>query len=474
MALGMSKYLKQKILNTFLRPETIWPWPGPFFSPDGLKNNWAQVETGESVTNAKFIEDYSSWDVLSLPPQDEDRIFQPKLVYVMLFGSDPGADWTYDQAYVQNTKPKILAQVRASHVRSGNNSDPLYIGNNSFGIWGDYLEVDKRSKDKPTKTSKLVDSPSAPSYITPDDPGYFVNSQGVIFPYPEPVFGQLYTDIYASNMVDLTFTDCPAAVITHVGIFDALSGGNMLFYGPLDQPVSTSLGQSLVIPARSIRVYCQNNDLEYDFANGEDALAMGSPTWYSDHLDETILRNGKASKGFDPQIWYLTDVSEGMSWEFQRRILGVTLGGGAEMNAAMAGSGTGLFPWSLGFHAGVFPQQQPGWAFKNGDQDIFTDVSGATAIDSTAVLNVEVRVPIVNYEQMPYWYIPSRTTFNPGGVVKNITLCTWVHADRFDLTFFSHQMKPMPLFQVNLSTPQRLDSADWLHIKPGDLAVQLK
>jgi hypothetical protein len=59
-----------------------------------------------------------------------------------------------------------------------------------------------------------------------------------------------------SNSAEITFPgeDMPAVTVTHVGIWDALTGGNLLYYGPLGQPRSVIAGQPFAFAAGELVV----------------------------------------------------------------------------------------------------------------------------------------------------------------------------------------------------------------------------
>lgn len=48
----------------------------------------------------------------------------------------------------------------------------------------------------------------------------------------------------ATNSATVTFTNMPAVTVTHFGLFDAVTTGNLLAYGALSAPVPVSSGQS--------------------------------------------------------------------------------------------------------------------------------------------------------------------------------------------------------------------------------------
>lgn len=57
-----------------------------------------------------------------------------------------------------------------------------------------------------------------------------------------------------SNDIALTFPQASASwgLVTHFALFDAPSGGNMLFFGALSQSVSIPLGAQRIFPAGSL------------------------------------------------------------------------------------------------------------------------------------------------------------------------------------------------------------------------------
>lgn len=57
-----------------------------------------------------------------------------------------------------------------------------------------------------------------------------------------------------SNGAALTFTNLPAATITHAAIFDAATAGNMLYYGALTAARTVVAGDSLTIPIGDLDV----------------------------------------------------------------------------------------------------------------------------------------------------------------------------------------------------------------------------
>lgn len=59
-----------------------------------------------------------------------------------------------------------------------------------------------------------------------------------------------------SNSADITFPTATAdwGTITHFAIFDASTGGNMLYYGQLTSSVTVNSGQQLTIPAGNLTI----------------------------------------------------------------------------------------------------------------------------------------------------------------------------------------------------------------------------
>lgn len=54
------------------------------------------------------------------------------------------------------------------------------------------------------------------------------------------------------NSNTITFSALPASVATHYGIFDAVSGGNLLAYGQLTTPIVSEAGDSAIFDTDSI------------------------------------------------------------------------------------------------------------------------------------------------------------------------------------------------------------------------------
>lgn len=58
----------------------------------------------------------------------------------------------------------------------------------------------------------------------------------------------------ASNSGDITFSSMPAATVVAVGVLDASSGGNLLYYKTLSSSITTAAGDEIIFPAGNITV----------------------------------------------------------------------------------------------------------------------------------------------------------------------------------------------------------------------------
>lgn len=58
----------------------------------------------------------------------------------------------------------------------------------------------------------------------------------------------------SSNSADVNFTGMPAATITHFGIFDASTAGNLLYYGAFTASKTVNSGDTLTVPSGSLTV----------------------------------------------------------------------------------------------------------------------------------------------------------------------------------------------------------------------------
>lgn len=57
-----------------------------------------------------------------------------------------------------------------------------------------------------------------------------------------------------SNSGTVTFSGMPAATVTHFGIRDASTAGNLLYWGPLSASKTTSSGDTLTVSASGLTV----------------------------------------------------------------------------------------------------------------------------------------------------------------------------------------------------------------------------
>lgn len=57
-----------------------------------------------------------------------------------------------------------------------------------------------------------------------------------------------------TNNAVVTFTAMPAVTSTHIGIYDASSAGNLLYWGPLTSSIITNSGDTVKFNASSITV----------------------------------------------------------------------------------------------------------------------------------------------------------------------------------------------------------------------------
>lgn len=53
----------------------------------------------------------------------------------------------------------------------------------------------------------------------------------------------------------ITFTNLPAGTFSHWGIFDALTGGNLLHFSEFEIPISRTAGQGIAIASAKLNIY---------------------------------------------------------------------------------------------------------------------------------------------------------------------------------------------------------------------------
>lgn len=61
-----------------------------------------------------------------------------------------------------------------------------------------------------------------------------------------------------SNNAAITFPAMPAVTVTHFGAYDALSGGHLLFFGPLTAPKALSAGEAPSFPISAFTFQIDN------------------------------------------------------------------------------------------------------------------------------------------------------------------------------------------------------------------------
>lgn len=57
-----------------------------------------------------------------------------------------------------------------------------------------------------------------------------------------------------SNDADIVFPNMPEVTVTHIALYDAASGGNMLYHGPLSTPQVVASGNTFVFSAGDIDI----------------------------------------------------------------------------------------------------------------------------------------------------------------------------------------------------------------------------
>lgn len=57
-----------------------------------------------------------------------------------------------------------------------------------------------------------------------------------------------------SNSGTLTFSSLPAATVTHIGVYDALTSGNLLYHGGLTSQVVTTSGSDIEFAAGNFSI----------------------------------------------------------------------------------------------------------------------------------------------------------------------------------------------------------------------------
>lgn len=105
------------------------------------------------------------------------------------------------------------------------------------------------------------------------------------------------TGTITSNSAPLSFTGLAATVATHFAIFDAVTGGNMLFFGPIAAPISVSVGGTISFASGIVVVHydgLSSYRLGGAVLNWLRGTAMLTPPTglYLSHSSTPVLRNG--------------------------------------------------------------------------------------------------------------------------------------------------------------------------------------
>jgi len=58
----------------------------------------------------------------------------------------------------------------------------------------------------------------------------------------------------ASNSAQISFASMPASTVTHIGIYDSGSGGNLLIHGALSSPVTVALNDTFTIEINDLDI----------------------------------------------------------------------------------------------------------------------------------------------------------------------------------------------------------------------------
>lgn len=78
----------------------------------------------------------------------------------------------------------------------------------------------------------------------PDEDDSGVEVTGGSYARQEITFGSV-SDGEVSNSAAITFSAVPEATITHIGVYDAVTSGNLLYHGALSSQVITSSGSDV-------------------------------------------------------------------------------------------------------------------------------------------------------------------------------------------------------------------------------------
>ena len=58
----------------------------------------------------------------------------------------------------------------------------------------------------------------------------------------------------STNSAEETFAAMPAGTFTHFGVLDALTVGNLLYFGELDESITVNAGDDIVFPIGSLSI----------------------------------------------------------------------------------------------------------------------------------------------------------------------------------------------------------------------------
>jgi hypothetical protein len=98
------------------------------------------------------------------------------------------------------------------------------------------------------------DTPHVALYTAnPADDGSGAEVAGGSYARQDVTFGAVSNKSMSNNAM-VSFTGLPAATITHWGIKDAVTGGNLKVYGVLDQSITTIAGDEVNFPIGNLVV----------------------------------------------------------------------------------------------------------------------------------------------------------------------------------------------------------------------------
>ena len=123
----------------------------------------------------------------------------------------------------------------------------------------------------------------------------------------------------AVNTNVLAFSNMPVGTWTHAAIFDAVSGGNMLFHGALPFPKNTSAGQTLPVEAEAVQTVLSGHLTPVGAAAVYATIFMGTFSGATDvylHLLTSLSPEVEVSGGvgYAPQPLPLTEPIDGVTW----------------------------------------------------------------------------------------------------------------------------------------------------------------